>query len=164
VLRVLIGEPHEAAEEWMSASLHQVDTTVDDLDPRVWPDLLSRLRAFGAADAWCTPALTHQGRPGQILSALVPADRLDLVCLVIFEETPTLGVRISALARRSLRRDQVEVPVGDTTVRVKRGYLGSRMVTVQPEYADALAAAQRLDVPVTRLIEETRAVGRRLGH
>lgn len=160
VLRVLIGEECGAADTWMTAALHRLDTTIDDLDPRVWPDLLTGLRAVGASDAWCTPALTHKGRPGHVLSVLVPAERLDVVCRFVFEETTTLGVRISALTRRSLPRDQVVVPVGEYEVRVKRGYLGGRMVTVQPEYDDALEAARGKGIPLAVLLDDVRALGR----
>jgi uncharacterized protein (DUF111 family) len=160
VLRVLIGQARTAADDWTTTALHRVDTTIDDLDPRVWPDLLTGLRAVGANDAWCTPALTHKGRPGHVLSVLVPAERLDLVCRYVFEETTTLGVRISPLTRRSLARDQVRVSVGEFTVRVKRGWLGGQLVTAQPEYDDVLEAARRTGASVTALIDQARALGR----
>ena len=156
VLRVLIGDAL-VEPDWMAASLFEVQATVDDLDPRVWPDLLDALRSAGAADAWCTPALMRKGRPGQVLSVLVDEDRLDLVCGVVFAETSTLGLRVRGVERRSLRRDEVSVSVAGQPVAVKRGYLGERLVTVQPEYDDALVAAERTGLPIADVIARARA-------
>ncbi len=156
VVRIVLGEaaPEAAAPDggWLDARLHRVDATVDDLDPRVWPTLLDHLRAVGAADAWCTAALGHKGRPAHVLSVLVDAERLDTVCRTVFEHTTTLGVRVSRVERRSLRRDQLRVRVGAAEVGVKRGFLDGRVVTAQPEYDDVVAAARANGVPVTRVL------------
>jgi hypothetical protein len=155
VLRVLAGEA-AAAPGWAVTGMCRVDASIDDLDPRLWPDVLESLRAAGAADAWCTPALMRKGRPGHVLSVLVDTERLDAVCRTAFEQTTTLGLRISDVQRRSLRRDRVEVAVGGTTVGVKRGHLGDHVVTVQPEYEDVRAAARRSGRPVADLVAEAR--------
>jgi pyridinium-3,5-bisthiocarboxylic acid mononucleotide nickel chelatase len=159
VLRVMVGEP-AGAPGWAVADMCRIDATVDDLDPRLWPDVLEALRSAGAADAWCTPALMRKGRPGQVLSALAEADWLDVVCRAVFEQTTTLGVRISSLQRRSLARDEVNVPVGDVVISVKRGHLGDRIVNVQPEYDDVRAAAARTGRPIADLLAEARAAAR----
>jgi uncharacterized protein (TIGR00299 family) protein len=156
VLRILVGAARGAPPGWHTAPLRQVETTIDDLDPRIWPDLLDQLRAAGAADAWCTPALMRKGRPGQVLTVLVDPDRVDLVCRIVFEQTTTLGVRVTEVARRSLRRDQVAVPVGDGVVHVKRGYLGDRLVTVQPEYDEARELARRTGTPIGEILARVR--------
>jgi pyridinium-3,5-bisthiocarboxylic acid mononucleotide nickel chelatase len=156
VLRVLLGEP-VSPPGWGVADMCRIDATIDDLDPRLWPDVLEALRGTGAADAWCTPALMRKGRPGQVLSALADADRVDAICRVVFELTTTLGLRISPVQRRALRRDQVGVRVGREEISVKRGYLGDRVVTVQPEYDDVLAAAARTGRPVADVLAEARA-------
>ncbi len=163
VLRVLVGDATDAGGAgWTTAELRRVDATIDDLDPRLWPDVLEALRAAGAADAWCAPALMRKGRPGQVLSVLADPDRLDAVCGVVFEQTTTLGVRISAVERRSLRRDRVEVRVGGAVVGVKRGLLGDRVVTLQPEYDEARAAAEAAGRPVADVLAEARRLaGRR---
>jgi uncharacterized protein (DUF111 family) len=138
----------------------RVDATVDDLDPRLWPDVLEALRGIGAADAWCTPALMRKGRPGQVLSAIADADRVDAVCRAVFELTTTLGLRVSAVQRRSLRRDQVGVRVSGEQISVKRGHLGDRVITVQPEYDDVRAAAARAGRPIADVLAEARAAAR----
>jgi pyridinium-3,5-bisthiocarboxylic acid mononucleotide nickel chelatase len=156
VLRVLVGQA-AAAADWVVTGMCRVDATIDDLDPRLWPDVLESLRGSGAADAWCTPALMRKGRPGHVLSAITDTDRLDAVCRAVFELTTTLGLRVSALQRRSLRRDQVSVQAGGQEISVKRGHLGDRVVTVQPEYDDVRAAAARTGRPIAELLAEARA-------
>ena len=156
VLRVLVGQP-VASADWAVTDMARVDATIDDLDPRLWPDVLETLRSTGAADAWCTPVLMRKGRPGHVLSAITDSDRVDAVCRAVFELTTTLGLRVSAVQRRSLRRDQVSVHAGGQEVSVKRGHLGERVVTVQPEYDDVRAAAERTGRPVADLLAEARA-------
>jgi uncharacterized protein (DUF111 family) len=157
VLRVLVGDATDAAG-WASAKMQRLDSTIDDLDPRLWPDVLEALRSAGAADAWCTPALMRKGRPGHVLSVLVDPERLDTVCCVVFEQTTTLGVRISPVERRSLHRDEIKVRVaGGATVGVKRGLLGDEVVTAQPEYDDVRAAALSTGRPVAEVLAEAKA-------
>ena len=48
VLRVLVGEA--AGGELGERSMYRIDATIDDLDPRLWPDVLDELHAAGAAD------------------------------------------------------------------------------------------------------------------
>jgi uncharacterized protein (TIGR00299 family) protein len=158
MVRVLVGEAGSTERDWAVADLSQVEATIDDLDPRVWPDLLEALRAAGAADAWATPALMRKGRPGQVLTVLVDPDRVDLISRLIFTQTTTLGIRVRRVERRALRRDQVTVAVDGHRVAVKRAFLSGEPVTVQPEYDDALAASQALDMPVATILDRARAI------
>lgn len=159
LVRVLVGDA-AAADDWREATLYQLEATVDDMDPRLWPDLLADLREAGAADAWCVPTLMRKGRPGQVLTVLVDPERLDLVTRIVFTHTPTLGLRTYPVRRRSLRRDQVAVRVAGGTVRVKRGWLGGRVVTVQPEYDDAAAVARAAGLPVADVLTAARQTAR----
>jgi hypothetical protein len=158
VLRVLVGEAAGPAD-WASAGMYRIDATIDDLDPRLWPDVLDELHAAGAADAWCAPVLMRKGRPGHVLSALAAADVLDAVCQAMFRQTTTLGVRVSPVQRRSLHRDQIAVSVGGAEVSVKRGLLGETVVTAQPEYEDVRAAARLTGRPVAEVLAEARRQG-----
>jgi uncharacterized protein (TIGR00299 family) protein len=160
VVRVLVGSGSSGSSDWSVSDLYEVQATVDDLDPRIWPDLLDRLRTAGAADAWCTPALMRKGRPGQVLSVLVDPERLDLVCRLVFAETTTLGLRVRGVSRRALRRDQISVSVAGHPVSVKRGFLGDVVVTVQPEYDDALFVSGQTGVPLAEVLGQAVAAAR----
>jgi len=163
VVRVLLGQA-VAADLPEAAPLHQVEATIDDLDPRIWPDLLQRLRSAGAADAWCTPALMRKGRPGQVLTALVEPARLDVVCRLIFTETTTLGLRVHDVRRLALHRDEIKVTVAGRPIAVKRGRLGSQVVTVQPEYDEARSVAEQAGVPLVEVLDRARAAAYSADH
>jgi len=140
--------------------MFELEATVDDLDPRLWPAVLDALVLAGAADAWLTPVVMRKGRPGHVVTALVGAEAVDAATRALFAQSTTLGLRLRPTARRALPRDEVVVSVDGRDVRVKRGLLDGRPVTVQAEYADAAAAAESLGVPVRSILERAAALAR----
>jgi hypothetical protein len=161
VLRVVFGTAlAPAGVPWRQDDLLELEATVDDLDPRLWPAVLDALVAAGAVDAWLTPVVMRKGRPGHLVTALVVAEAVDAATRALFTQSTTLGVRLRPVARRALPRDEVVVSVDGFDVRVKRGLLDGRPVTVQAEYAEAAAAAERLGVPVRTVLERAAALGR----
>jgi uncharacterized protein (DUF111 family) len=140
--------------------MRMIETTVDDLDPRLWPGALDAIHAAGAADCWLTPTLMRHGRPGHVLSALASAQTADSVVRAIATGTTTLGVRVYATQRRALPRDQVQVEVAGQPVSVKRGILDGEFVVLQTEFADAQDAARRTGLPVGEIIDRAREQAR----
>jgi pyridinium-3,5-bisthiocarboxylic acid mononucleotide nickel chelatase len=162
IVRVLIGTPAGRPPAVESSALRLVESTVDDLDPRLWPDALAALQTAGAIDCWLAPVLMRTGRPGHVVTALTQPDTLDSVVHALLRVTTTLGVRVSEVNRLALPRDQVEVQVGGQPVRVKRGWLDGAAVTVQPEFADARAAAEVLGIPIADVLDAARHAARGL--
>ena len=160
VLRVLIGTAAAQAPAWQTASLRLVESTVDDLDPRLWPEALAAMHAAGAIDCWLTPVLLRNGRPGHVVSALTGPDTVDPVVRAMLRETTTLGVRVLDISRLSLPRDQVEVEISGHVIPVKRGWLDGEIVTAQPEFADARAAARALGLPLAQILDAARQAAR----
>lgn len=172
VLRVVVGDGPGAGSAldasgaaggspaWREDGLLVLEATVDDLDPRLWPDALDALHAAGALDAWAAPVLMRHGRPGHVVTALAPPDALSAVRAALVRHTTTLGVRSHAAVRWALPRTSRTVVVGGHEVSVKLGHLDGAVVTAQPEHADAAAAAAALGLPVRAVLERAQALAR----
>lgn len=134
-----------------------VETNVDDLDPRAWPDVLAAVLAAGAADAWLTPIVMKKGRPAHTLSALVvDPEAREAVVRAILTHTSTFGVRIGDVVRPALPRGFVAIDVACGAARapvaVKVGHLDGRIVRATPEYADCAALAEAAGCPVAEAL------------
>jgi pyridinium-3,5-bisthiocarboxylic acid mononucleotide nickel chelatase len=151
-LRLVLGEP---ASRPRTAVL--LETNVDDLDPRLWPDVLERLLAAGASDAWLAPILMKKGRPAHTLHALCTPDRLNSVRTEIFRRTSTIGVRELPVGKTALARDTGQVSVGGERVGVKVATLDGAVVNVSVEYEDVRQAAEALNLPVKEVLRAATA-------
>jgi uncharacterized protein (DUF111 family) len=163
ILRVLVGTAAPAVPAWRTDDLCQVEATIDDLDPRLWPDVLDGLHLAGAVDAWCTAVLMRKGRPGHVLTALAAPSAVDALVTAVFRLTTTLGVRVHPVERRALPRDQVTVISDGQPIGVKRGLLHGTVVTAQPEYDDVRAAARQTGRSSREVLDDARSLAYRPG-
>ena len=153
VLRLLVGT---AAAEPTGAPL-LIESNIDDLDPRVWPQVIAALLDAGASDAWLTPILMKKGRPAHTLSVLVACDRAAVVRAAIFRHTSTIGVREIPLGKHALDREMTSVLVGGEKIAVKLARHDGVLVNAMPEYDDVVRAAAALGRPVNDVLAD--AVG-----
>jgi uncharacterized protein (DUF111 family) len=131
-----------------------LEANVDDLDPRLWPEVLAGLLRTGALDAWLVPILMKKGRPAHTLCVLCRPERAAVLRERIFRDTTTLGVREGELRRHALARTVVDVEVAGSTVAVKVGHARGSIVQVMPEFDDVAALARRLGRPERQLLQE----------
>lgn len=172
VVRAVIGAPAERPAD-VAADVGAVDGTqdllvleanVDDLDPRVWPEVLASLLSAGAADAWLTPILMKKGRPAHTLSVLCrPVDRRRM-CDLVLSATSTFGVREHPVSRLALQRDWRSVTVHGHPVRVKVSLTADGTVRhATPEFEDAAAVAREIGLPVRQVLDDVAAEARSAG-
>jgi len=159
VLRCFVGETAEAGGD---ETVLQVETTIDDMSPQLYEPLVERLFEAGALDVFLTPVVMKRGRPGVVVTALAPHDRLDAVSRALFEESPTIGVRWSEWRRTRLEREMVTLPTAYGAIPFKVSRLGGRVVTVTPEFVEVLRIAREKSLPVREVLDQARADGRRL--
>jgi len=162
VLRLVVGVStgSTTGEGSTTGDALVIEANVDDLDPRLWPDVIAALLGAGASDAWLTPILMKKGRPAHTLHVLVAHDAADAVRREIFRQTSTIGVREQGFAKHALERDFLSVDVGGHAVAVKLARLDGELMNVQPEYADVVAAAAALGRPVKETLAEAQALAR----
>jgi uncharacterized protein (TIGR00299 family) protein len=164
VVRVLLGAADQEGEPATVPAL-VLETNVDDLDPRLWPDVITRLLAAGASDAWLTPILMKKGRPAHTLSVLVPDELAvaDAVRALVVAETSSIGLRESRVAKLALPREERVVDVAGRPVRVKVARHRGVVVNAAPEWADVAAAARALGRPAKAVLAEAIAAAAAAG-
>lgn len=153
VVRVLVGQETEdgAEQSWL------IETNIDDMNPELIPNCIERLISAGASDAWTSPIVMKKGRPAFTLSVLVRDNVREEALDVLYRETTTLGVRMLPVTKDELEREWVQVQVLDQQVRVKLGLRGNNIVSVSPEYEDALIAARAEGVPLREIYDKALA-------
>jgi len=160
VLRASVGDfpdPEVGAGDEVTV----LETTVDDAIPEMWPHLMERLLKEGARDAWLTPVIMKKGRPGINLTVLSDHDSVPIVERVIFEETGTLGIRITSAGRRVLTRVMGTLETRFGALRVKLSRLSDdEKWSVHPEYEICRAVAGKRGIRLRDVYEEIyRAAG-----
>lgn len=155
VVRIVHLEPASNPE---TGVLWQLECNVDDLDPRLWPDVIESLLNAGAKDAWLTPILMKKGRPAHTLHVLAAAGEVEACKKIIFSHTSTFGVRQWQVEREGLDRHHETVDFAGHPVRIKVGSRGSKELQRQPEYDDIRAVARALGVPEVDVLGWVRGV------
>jgi uncharacterized protein (TIGR00299 family) protein len=159
VLRVVIGErTADGADPPAAGSVLKIECEIDDMSPQLFGPVSDRLFAAGALDVFLTPVQMKKGRPGTLLTALVPADRREAICDVLFRETTTIGVRGEQVWRETLDREWVDVSVTGGRVRIKVARRRGEILNAIPEFDDCLRIAEATGTPVkTVQADATRA-------
>ncbi len=163
VLRLFVGDEADSGGSAAEGAL-LIETNVDDLDPRLWPPVISALLEAGASDAWLTPILMKKGRPAHTLSVLTRAEQADAVRAVVFRQTSTIGVREVPIGKTALEREMRTVEVAGRTIHVKLALHHGQLVNAQPEYEDVARVAAATGRPVKDVLAEAVAASRSLRH
>ena len=115
---------------------------IDDQTPEDLALGLDRLRARpGILDVLQWPVYGKKGRMVAAVQVLAEADALDEALDAVFDETTTLGVRWSKVARSVLARDTGAHTDALGTVRVKRARRPAGAVTAKAELDDLAGSA-----------------------
>ena len=130
-----------------------METTIDDMSPELFPELMEQVLAAGALDAYFTPIQMKKSRPAIHFTAICAAAGLPAVAAAIFRHSSTLGLRYHRQQRLMAERSffPVETPYG--AIQVKRGVYrcpetGQESVNLAPEYEACKEAARRSGAPL----------------
>jgi pyridinium-3,5-bisthiocarboxylic acid mononucleotide nickel chelatase len=151
VLRVLIGDTLAPALARRTVAV--LETALDDENPQIVADLMTRLIADGALDAMVAPTVMKKGRPGMWLVVVAdPADE-QRIAARLMSETATLGVRVRHDERFELPRRAAQVETRFGTVALKLADLPDGGTRAIPEFESVRAAAERAGRPLREVAE-----------
>lgn len=155
ILQLWVGEswtdgesaPRFAEEKSTTQTIAVLSTQIDDLSPQAIAYTLEMLFQAGALDVFTQGIGMKKSRPGILLTAICPPDKVAACEAVIFQETTTLGIRRQWQERSILEREIQAVEIEYGTVRVKVASNGKgknrKIVNVQPEYEDCAQLARQ---------------------
>lgn len=156
VLRVFIGEH---AQSFDTDDVILLETNIDDMNPQIYEYLMEKLFQAGAVDVYLTPVVMKKSRPAHMLSILTRVEDQETIKRLVFEETTTLGIRISRISRSTLERKirEVETPYGKVRVKISSGLDG--VFNIVPEYEDCKRIAKETGIPLKDIIELVKSKG-----
>jgi uncharacterized protein (TIGR00299 family) protein len=152
--RVLIGERVTHPDDDLSEADVLIEANVDDLDPRLWPGVLTSLISAGAADAWLAPIIMKKGRPAHTVSVLARADQAADLRSLLLSLTSTIGVRETRVRKTALPRGWVDLTVAGSCISIKIAYVDGTIRQVTPEFDDLERAADEHGLAPLTLLEQ----------
>jgi uncharacterized protein (DUF111 family) len=138
-----------------------ISTTIDDMNPEIFGYLQEKLFRAGALEVYITNVMMKKNRPGSLLTVLCDEEARERLATMIYEETTTLGMRITVEGRSELERFRGEVATKYGKVVVKYGVLPSGALKCAPEYESCRERAEKAGVPIAAVYDAAReAAGR----
>jgi uncharacterized protein (TIGR00299 family) protein len=147
VLRCLIGTVEEAATSVVERVL-TLETNIDDMNPQLYETLSERLFSLGALDVSLASVIGKRGRPATIVTVIAPPACEEELTGALFDESTTLGIRVSETKRVALDRRIVRMTTSLGPVDVKISRLPSGRERRTAEYRDVVARAREMRMAV----------------
>jgi uncharacterized protein (DUF111 family) len=164
ITRVVIGELAARPTDDAGDTAILLETNVDDLDPRLWPQVITRILQAGAADAWLVPIVMKKGRPAHTLSVLAHPHQAEPLRAKIFAETSTIGIRETMLRKSALPRAWVNVDIeSGGSVPIKVAHRDGAIVQATAEFDDVAALAESQGRPARIVMQEAALAAARAG-
>jgi uncharacterized protein (TIGR00299 family) protein len=152
---------------FVKEEINILETNIDDVDGETLGylfDLLFEKKLV--LDLSIHNTITKKNRPGFLIRAIIDPLKTFEVSAILSHELGTLGIRILPGFRHIVPRKQtsydIEMMNGKETVRLKRGYIDSELISEKVEYEDLKRIAQEKGVPLReirkRVLSEIRKV------
>jgi pyridinium-3,5-bisthiocarboxylic acid mononucleotide nickel chelatase len=155
--RVLIGERVTHPDDHLSEADVLIEANVDDLDPRLWPGVLTSLIRAGAADAWLVPIIMKKGRPAHTVSVLARPDQAADLRYLLLILTSTIGVRETRVRKTALPRGWVDLILASSCISIKIAHHHGTIWQVTPEFDDVERAADEQGLSPITVLEQAMA-------
>lgn len=153
VLRIIQSE-----EVSVNNEIDVIETNIDHLTGEEIGYLFERLMSLGASDVSITPIIMKKNRQGSLLKVISKPDNREVLLEAIFEETGSLGIRISpnihrGIAKREFVKRNVTVEGEEFEVTFKIGYVNGKIISERPEYEDLKKIAEKTGLALRKVRE-----------
>ncbi|MCF8011437.1 MAG: nickel pincer cofactor biosynthesis protein LarC [Clostridiales bacterium] len=154
-LRTIIGKKNYSNTK-NTEEIYILECNIDDMNPEFFPYLQEKLLNAGALDVYFQNILMKKGRPGIQIKLLCFYNNKESLQQILFNESTTLGIRCRKETRKILSRKLINIPTIYGNIRLKTGYMPENNNAVQttPEYEDCKAAAQKYNLPISKIYRE----------
>lgn len=152
LLRAVLGRPSAKRTETAGSTTLVVEANIDDMTGEVAAHVKNALFPAGALDVWFESIQMKKGRPALKIGVLCRESDLGLVADTLFRESSTIGLRYYPVGRIEMSRtiQSIDTPFGPIRIKVSTSDSGEK--NAAPEFDDCLAAADKHQVPVKRVL------------
>ncbi len=151
VLRVMLSNIIEKKEDNPVNTIDVIEANIDNMSAELFPYSVDKLMENGALDVYLTNILMKKGRPAVKLTVLADPKDTEMLSKIIFDETTTLGLRISRSERKILDREIKVIKTKYGNVRMKISKLGNEIKNITPEYEDCVKIAKSNKLPLKKV-------------
>lgn len=151
ILRVITGITKEIYEKDIC---YLLETNIDDLNPEIFPYINKKLYEAGAIEVYLTPLIMKNSRPGNKLSVIAYKENLDKIYSVIFQETSSIGLRISELKRKKLKREIKKIKTKYGFISIKESTVDNKVINYKPEHKDCVKISEKNNIPLKFVYNE----------
>ena len=138
--------------KFLKDAIYVVETNIDDMSPVVYETVFEKLYASGAFEVFLTPVQMKKVRPGILMTVLLPKNKLEKIAEVIFRETTSFGIRYYETKRLKLVRKKSAIKGRWGSLCLNKGYIGSELVKVSPEYSDCRKIASKKRMAIKNIV------------
>ena len=130
----------------------KMETNIDDCSGEVLGFVMERLMKAGARDVHYVPVFMKKNRPAWVLTVICKEEEMEALQNIIFEETPTIGIRYTRMERTILPREQrrVQTPWGEALVKV---CMLNGKEQLYPEYESVAELSRSAQIPFAEIYE-----------
>ena len=156
ILRII-----DSSDITQSDEIDVIETNLDHLTGEEIGYLFDKLLDLGASDVSITPIIMKKNRQGSLLKVISSRKNRETLIKAIFEETGSLGIRISpnlhrGVAKREFIKKEFEIQGETFEVTFKVGYINGKIISSRPEYEDLKRIAQKTGIPLIKVKELVR--------
>lgn len=155
IARLMLGE--KAGSGAGDETVVVIETNIDDMNPQLYGRFAEKALAAGALDVTCSPIQMKKNRPGLLVSVISKPELEGVLTHLLFEETTTIGVRITEARRKVLEREIVKVDTAFGPVKMKVSRLEGKIVNAAPEFEDCRRLADEKTVPLKEVMQAAQA-------